>query len=500
MIRRRTDNPFVDYRIGARERRAGGPLWWLVTVGIVVAISIASPRVSQWWLASRLARDVAAIDPTEMPDRFETLAQLGEPGITVLVGLLGDPRPGVAQHAARALDVAQATWRTRSAAEAERLHHCLVQQLRRTTPRLGDSMDEPCLALLSRVMEECVTAHTADGQDAFREATALVTAFQATGLADGGDPQIPRLALSRSPEVPLVPLSSESWPATSGTARSADGDPPSLGTSGSAVLRVSVGPPTGSGSGPTPRDVARGSTAEAVPAADPQGSASGEKASPASKSDRSPTLRLQPPAGRVEAVQPANGLRPLNSRESEPTPQPAAVSAPPSAVAGADVPVDRSTLRRTATSPERLIRVDAEVTSLEVHPSEIGIPGTLEPYSDREIIDLAGSVQPQLTQMAVDELRRRGFSAAEVEIARGIASPRYAERLALVRTLPTRSDVDPRRWLQWLADDPHREIRHEAVSALATMGDPQVSQWLADQLARENDPVIARTIRASLDR
>lgn len=500
MIRRRTDNPFVDYRIGAAERRAGGTLWWLVTVAVVVAVSVASPQVSEWWLARRLAHDVAAIDPSEMPDRFETLGQLGEPGIAVLVGLLGDPRREVALHAARALDVAQATWQTKSAAEAERFHHCLVQQLRQTGPRLSDDMSAPCMTLLSRVMEACVASETADGQAAFREATSLVATFQPTSTPSAGDASIPRLALSRSPHVPLVPLASDAWPSAAGAQPSEDGPQTASGVSGSAVLRVSVASPAGSGSNghtPTP---AMPSTAEAASASPPHDAAGADAQSPGRGLGGATTLRLQPATGRAEATRPANGLRSVNSGEIAGVSQSSAESSSRASIAHSGMPAESRSLRRTATSPERLVRVDAEVTSLEVDQSDIIIPGTLEPYSDREIIDLAGSVQPQLTQLASDELRRRGFSAAEVEIARGIASPRYAERLALVRTLPTRSDVDPRRWLQWLAADPEREIRHEAVSALATMDDPQISRWLAEQLAHENDPVIARTIRESLQR
>ena len=122
----------------------------------------------------------------------------------------------------------------------------------------------------------------------------------------------------------------------------------------------------------------------------------------------------------------------------------------------------------------------------------------LEAYSTRAVIDLLSSVRKPLASMAQSELTRRGFSAAELRLAMRLASTSALVRLDLVDEIPRRDDVDPRKWLLWLAEDSERSIRLEALSALGTMDDPNVKTQLRTLLSTEQDTAVANRIRQAL--
>lgn len=134
--------------------------------------------------------------------------------------------------------------------------------------------------------------------------------------------------------------------------------------------------------------------------------------------------------------------------------------------------------------------VPPEATTLSDNP--------LAAYDTRSVIDFVGSVQPALHQAAEEELRKRNFSDDELELATRLTSPSAQVRLAMVEELPSRADVDPRRWLIWLANDPERDVRLQAISRLGTMDDPEVREALRKRLHEERDPTVATRLRRFL--
>ncbi|MEZ6086512.1 MAG: HEAT repeat domain-containing protein [Pirellulaceae bacterium] len=126
--------------------------------------------------------------------------------------------------------------------------------------------------------------------------------------------------------------------------------------------------------------------------------------------------------------------------------------------------------------------------------------GALEAYSTRAVIDLLSSIRKPLAQSARNELIRRGFQPSELNLAMRLASTNAEVRIGLIDEITKRSDIDPRQWLLWLADDGERSIRLRALSALGTMDDPNVIKELRALLAGEQDPAVAARIRQALVR
>ncbi|QDS89573.1 hypothetical protein EC9_37730 [Rosistilla ulvae] len=126
--------------------------------------------------------------------------------------------------------------------------------------------------------------------------------------------------------------------------------------------------------------------------------------------------------------------------------------------------------------------------------------GALEAYSTRAVIDLLSSIRKPLAQAARSELIHRGFRPADLSLAIRLASNTAAIRMTLIDEITNRSDIDPRRWLLWLAEDAERSVRMRALSALGTMNDPNVAKELRTLLSTEQDPAVAARIRQALVR
>jgi len=85
---------------------------------------------------------------------------------------------------------------------------------------------------------------------------------------------------------------------------------------------------------------------------------------------------------------------------------------------------------------------------------------------------------PQQVEAARGELQRCGLSDVEVELARQLTDADAAARRALARALPATAGVDGAAWLLELARDPDADVRLEAITILATTGDPALLEPL----------------------
>ncbi len=99
---------------------------------------------------------------------------------------------------------------------------------------------------------------------------------------------------------------------------------------------------------------------------------------------------------------------------------------------------------------------------------------------------------PQQVEAARKGLRGRGFSAVEVEVARQAAHPDAAVRKKLARALPETVGVDAAPWLLELSRDPDADVRLEAMTLLATTGDPALLEALRKLVAADPDERIQR--------
>lgn len=97
---------------------------------------------------------------------------------------------------------------------------------------------------------------------------------------------------------------------------------------------------------------------------------------------------------------------------------------------------------------------------------------------------------------AESELKRRGFNALQLSIARRVYHPDRNVRLQLVRDLPGIPGIGATDWLITMAGDAHEEVRLAAITLLATTGDPAVVARV-ESIAR-NDP--SERIRSQAER
>jgi L-alanine-DL-glutamate epimerase-like enolase superfamily enzyme len=95
-------------------------------------------------------------------------------------------------------------------------------------------------------------------------------------------------------------------------------------------------------------------------------------------------------------------------------------------------------------------------------------------------------------EAASRELRRYGFSAIEVDLARQLFHSDAAVRKKLARALPETVGVDAAPWLMELGRDPDADVRLEAITLLATTGDPAVLEALRKLVAADPDERIQR--------
>ena len=122
----------------------------------------------------------------------------------------------------------------------------------------------------------------------------------------------------------------------------------------------------------------------------------------------------------------------------------------------------------------------------------------IEQLPIQELVRLLGSVQPKIAQAAALALRRHGMSDSKLELAMELASGSEERRLEILEQFPTRTDIDPRVWLLWMAQDGQTEVRGRAISQLSSMLDQDVMRELRLLLNRERDSEIAQLIRKIL--
>lgn len=124
----------------------------------------------------------------------------------------------------------------------------------------------------------------------------------------------------------------------------------------------------------------------------------------------------------------------------------------------------------------------------------------LATFSTRSVIGLLASNQAATRDQAVEELVRRGLSNEEIRIANQLAAPQLEVRLGLLDSIVRRSDIDPRPWLLWLAEDTHRDVRLRAITALEAMNDSAVTATLRKRLTVEEDPTVIALLRQLIER
>lgn len=116
-----------------------------------------------------------------------------------------------------------------------------------------------------------------------------------------------------------------------------------------------------------------------------------------------------------------------------------------------------------------------------------------------QLVRLLGSVQPRVAQAAALALRSRGFPDDRLVLASELATALPQQQLALLQAIATRTDLDPRPWLLWMAEEGTSEVKQQAVALLSSMADDvEIQRDLRRLLAQESDARVAHTLRQVL--
>jgi len=142
---------------------------------------------------------------------------------------------------------------------------------------------------------------------------------------------------------------------------------------------------------------------------------------------------------------------------------------------------------------------NTETVSLQTsdEPSAKILAG-IEQLPIQELVRLLGSVQPKIAQAAALALRRLGMSDSKLELAMELATGSEERRLEIIAQFPMRTDIDPRVWLLWMAQDGQTEVRGRSIAQLSSMLDQDVMRELRLLLNRERDTETAQLIRKIL--
>ncbi|MDX1930820.1 MAG: hypothetical protein SFV81_30125 [Pirellulaceae bacterium] len=169
----------------------------------------------------------------------------------------------------------------------------------------------------------------------------------------------------------------------------------------------------------------------------------------------------------------------------------------------------RSSQPKTVAENDAQVRSPMVLTPADIAATEpVASPTNEEPNAKtlagidqlpiQDLVRLLASVQPKIAQAAALALRRHGMSDSKLELAMELATGSEARRLEIIGQFPNRTDLDPRVWLLWMAQDGQTEVRRRSIAQLSLMLDQDVMRELRLLLNREREPEIAQQIRKIL--
>jgi hypothetical protein len=160
---------------------------------------------------------------------------------------------------------------------------------------------------------------------------------------------------------------------------------------------------------------------------------------------------------------------------------------PDSAAAGVDA--SRGAMGGKQTAGSGTVRTAANIAGGEGNRR---IPSALAGEEAVELIRELNSEDDARAEAAEAELIGRGFTEAQLELARKLFDPDPAVRKKLVRELPGLEGVDTAPWLLELCRDADAEVRLAAIALLATSSDPAVLDEVERIAGRDEDSGIRR--------
>jgi hypothetical protein len=118
-----------------------------------------------------------------------------------------------------------------------------------------------------------------------------------------------------------------------------------------------------------------------------------------------------------------------------------------------------------------------------------------------EVTEILGLLSnEQFSAGAEGELKRRGFDAVNLRVARAAADANPENRLKLIHLLPELSGVDAIGWLLLLAKDKSPRVRFTAIQLLSTGNDARIQRHLQQLDETETDEAVRTVLRERMRR
>jgi hypothetical protein len=191
-------------------------------------------------------------------------------------------------------------------------------------------------------------------------------------------------------------------------------------------------------------------------------------------------------SGRSEEPRPLQGISP--DRGADSLRCPSRLSSRPDKLDRAD----RDPSAPTANEPKRLVPV-LRLIHEEADASGKGPADGPRTTGDvRAVAKRLHDEDPARVEEARKELKRRGFMERELDLASQSTDPDPAVRRKLARTLLSTPGVDAGPWLLELCGDEDADVRLEAITLLATTGDPALIEQVRRRAQLDPDERIQR--------
>lgn len=452
--------PVPTRTVSRRPGSAKRPFWAASKLLLCVLVGLAAVAVigdlSRAWLLGRWTQDFDQLAADARRDRVVQIAELGEPAIEFLVLAMGDPDIGVARAAYESLRQMQAEWAASPTGAMTRRQRSLVSAVDSQGIQITDDRTGWASNLVRRAMMDTDGAQEAAGRELHRLAADTLSRLSLAErpgpsvLESAGDDAMPTRIAARVTPLPVALLDPQTENADPGAA-----GPGADGLSGWADGGTGLRP-----MGPAPN----------------------EGWQPLRDADEDPA--------RIRAGRPPDRESPGQTQTPGQNQTPGQTRA--AGQEGAAGQAESQAMIDAAFSPASLTGDAPTENRLVTSP--------MQTLDDRSVVHWLRDADPRRRHEARQELRGRGWSAEEIEVAVAVVSPDLATRLAMVDTIARSDRLDPRPWLLWLLEDTSRDVKLRALSVLGTLGDPEVTLRLRSRLAEERDPTVAAAIRRATER
>ena len=143
---------------------------------------------------------------------------------------------------------------------------------------------------------------------------------------------------------------------------------------------------------------------------------------------------------------------------------------------------------------------DAQPSSAPIAGPVIDIPSpqdvrinarAMREMSDRALIAKADEDASAESAAAKKALRERGFSDGVLELTRQLEAMSPAERRQTLERAAQLPPTDARKVLRWFVADEDAEVRLQALTILATTGDPKLAELARERAVEDADPRVA---------